>query len=67
MLTVEQIRQIAALPPEQDFRFKSEYGKTLVIVSLPRGEMQIDEDGKRFYFSPTGMQAFWSEKCEMII
>jgi len=64
MLSDEQVRAIALLPKDQDFRFTTEYGKTVVVVPKPRGKMFIAEDGTLFYISDSGTTQMWkTETC----
>ena len=64
MLSEEQIRAIALLPADQDFRFTTEYGKTVVVVPKLRGTLFIEEDGRLFYVSDSGATQSWkTETC----
>ena len=61
-MTGEQIRAIARLPPEQDFRFRRQYGKTIVVIPHEDGsETQIDEHGDFTFFSATGWTS-WGQR-----
>ena len=64
MLSEEQIRAIALLPADQDFRFTVGYGKTRVVVRKERGTLFIEEDGRLFYVSDSGTTQSWkTETC----
>jgi hypothetical protein len=55
VITAEQIKQIAALPDDADFRFKLEFGITTVDVKYANGDtLTIDEDGTRTIVSANG-------------
>ena len=61
MLTREQIREIAQFPEKQDFRFRMEYGQTIVEAALQGGgTLRIYEDGSAMRTSADGFsRALW--------
>ncbi len=64
MISAEQMRQIAELPAETDFRFRRRAdGQTIVAVHWPSMSrmMYIDEDGGRLLFSDSGNVYSWSK------
>jgi len=56
MLTAKQINWIASRPPDEDFRFRLEYGKTIVVVTGAGGvEIHMSEDGRITAYGLYGM------------
>ena len=49
-MTEDQIKYIASLPEYADFRFRSEYGRTVVVVERPTGRYEMNEEGDLFWF-----------------
>lgn len=63
MITDAQIAAVVRLPATCDFRFKREYGETVVVVEVEGGQLSIHEDGSRFFVSRDGASAlFWASE-----